>query len=105
MNRSAILFILVLSITACTNYKAVGEEKDNLSCLEYKEAMDWTNVADKFGTPDITPIPEPGTDLSANAKGYKDMVVIFYTKKQQVHEDSKIRFKEAVYKVEVCRKK
>ncbi len=105
MKRTAIFFILVIFVLSCAKYVAVGEVKEGSTCLEYKEAMDWEQVAQKFGTPDITPIPEPGTDLSANARGYKNMKVIFYTKRQQVNEDGKVRFKEVIYKVEVCRKK
>jgi len=105
MRRLAVLLLLALLLTSCTNQMAQSQVKEGGSCLEYQAGMDWDQVANKLGPPGILPKPEAGTDLSQNARGYNDMVVTFYTKREQVKEDGKIRFKEVVYKIEVCNKK
>ena len=105
MRRLSVLLLLALLLTSCANQMALGPVKEGVSCLEYQAGMDWDQVANKLGPPGIFPKPEAGTDLSQNARGYNDMVVIFHTKREQVKEDGKIRFKEVVYKIEVCKKK
>ena len=105
MRRLSVLLLLALLLTSCTNQMALSQVKEGVSCLEYQAGMDWDQVANKLGPPGIFPKPEAGTDLSLNARGYNDMVVIFYTKREQVKENGKIRFKEVVYKIEVCQKK
>jgi hypothetical protein len=105
MRRLSVLLLLALLLTSCTNQMALSQVKEEVSCLEYHAGMDWDQVANKLGPPGILPKPEAGTDLSQNARGYNDMVVIFHTKREQVKEDGKIRFKEVVYKIEVCKKK
>ena len=105
MRRLSVLLLLALMLTSCTNQMALSQVKEGVSCLEYQAGMDWDQVANKLGPPDILPKPEAGTDLSLNARGYNDMVVTFYTKREQMKEDGKIRFKEVVYKIEVCKKK
>ena len=105
MRRLSVLLLLALLLTSCTNQMALSQVKEGVSSLEYQAGMDWDQVANKLGPPDIFPKPEAGTDLSQNARGYNDTVVIFYTKRKQVKEDGKIRFKEVVYKIEVCKKK
>jgi hypothetical protein len=105
MKRWFALVLLVALVASCAGPKVLSEFKGELSCAEYQHGMGWDQVAAKFGTPEITPLPEPGTDLSMNARGYRDMTVIFYTKRQQVNEDGKIRFKEVVYKIEICKRK
>ncbi len=107
MRRQAILFVAVIFLTSCIAMaapKSVGEVKEGLTCLEYKEGMGWTQIAEKLGDPDIAPKPEPG-DLSQNARIYQGMTVIFYTKRQQIKEADKLRFIEVVYKVEFCKPK
>jgi hypothetical protein len=58
-----------------------------------------------MGSPDIAPIPEPGTDLSKNARIYKDETIIFYTEMREVKEEGKVRFQEVVTNIEICKKK
>ncbi|MBM4273002.1 MAG: hypothetical protein FJ134_00845 [Deltaproteobacteria bacterium] len=67
--------------------------------------MNWQMVSQKLGDPDLVPLPEPGTDLSENARGYKGCIIIFYTKRQPVKQGDKLRFEEVVYKVELCKRK
>lgn len=108
MRRFAIFFIIVITLTSCTTLqkpKTLDQVKAGLDCIEYKEGMDWKQISDKFGTPPITPLPEPGTNLSKNARGYKDMTIIFYTDTQEVKEGEKVRFHEVVNKIEVCNEK
>ena len=52
---------------------ALSPVKEGLSCLEYQEGMDWDQVPNKLGPPDILPKPEAGTDLSQNARGYNEL--------------------------------
>lgn len=105
MRRLSVLLLVTLLLMSCTNQTVLSHVKEGASCLEYQAGMDWDQVANKLGPPGIFPKPEAGTDLSMNARGYNDMVVIFYTKREQVKENGKIRFKEVVYKIEVCKKK
>jgi hypothetical protein len=105
MRRLSVLLLLALMLTSCANQMALSPVKEGLSCLEYQTGMDWDQVANKLGPPGILPKPEAGTDLSLNSRGYNDVEVFFFTKREQVKENGKIRFKEVVYKIEVCKKK
>ena len=105
MKRWGVLLLLVVMAASCAAPPVLSGVKGELSCVEYQPGMGWDQVAAKFGTPEITPQPEPGTDLSLNSRGYRDMTVIFYTKRQQVNEEGKIRFKEVVYKIEIGKRK
>ncbi|MEW6584512.1 MAG: hypothetical protein AB1442_02755 [Nitrospirota bacterium] len=79
--------------------------KADLICIEYKEGSDWKVISKTFGAPDIHPIPQPSSNLSANTRGYKDKILLFFTERKEVTEGDKIRFREVVTKVELCRKK
>ncbi|OGP69539.1 MAG: hypothetical protein A2Y80_00940 [Deltaproteobacteria bacterium RBG_13_58_19] len=57
----------------------------------------------KLGDYDMAPIPEPGPDVLKNARVYENMTVIFYTEVQDVNQGGKVRPKEIVYKVEICK--
>ncbi len=109
MRRFAIFFVIVITLTSCTILqkppKTLEQVKAGLDCIEYKEGMDWNQISDKFSTPPITPLPEPGTDLSKNARGYKNMTIIFYTERREVKVGEKVRFHEVVNKIEVCKEK
>jgi hypothetical protein len=104
MKRWLALSLLLSLVISCVGPTVLSEVKRDLSCVEYHQDMNWDQVSAKFGTPELVPIPEPGTDLSTNARGYNGMTVIFYTKRQPVNEGGKIRFKEVIYKVEICKK-
>lgn len=65
--------------------------------------MDWQEVTKAFGAPNVAALPQPGTKLSENTRTYRNMSVIFYTKSQEFREEGKLRFKEVVYKIEVCK--
>lgn len=108
MRRHVVLFVAIILLSSCIALAAprsVEEVKESSTCLEYHGGMGWLEIANTFGEPDIAPKPEPGTDLSMNARGYQDLTVIFYTKRKRVNEDGKIRFKEVVYKIEICKRK
>lgn len=105
MRRHAVLFVVILLLTSCIALAApmsVGEVKESLTCLEYREGMGWLEIAKTLGEPDISPKPEPG-DLNKNTRIYQEMTMIFYTRRQQIKEGDKLRFVEVVYKVEICK--
>jgi len=102
------LFVVAIALTSCTTLqkpKTLDQAKAGLDCIEYKEGIGWGQISEKFGNPDITPLPETGTDLSRNARGYNDMTIIFYTERKEQKEGEKVRFHEVVTKIEVCKKK
>jgi len=108
MRRLFLLCSLLPFIIACTtlsNSGTLSQQKENLYCLEYSNGVLWEQVQSAFGDPAFSPKPEPGTNLSQNARGYKNLRVYFYTKSQKIEEEGKTRFKEVVYKVEICREK
>ncbi len=109
MRRFAIFFVIVITLTSCIitqkQPKTLDQVKVGLDCVEYKEGMDWNQISDTFGTPPITPLSEPGTDLSKNVRGYEDMKIFFHTERRKVKEGEKVRFHEVVNKIEVCKKK
>ena len=105
MRRFVISILIILFLNSCIALAApmsVGEVKEGLTCVEYKEGMGWQQIAQKLGEPDIAPKPEPG-DLSQNARVYKGMTAILYTKRQKIQEGDRIKFVEVVYKVEFCK--
>jgi hypothetical protein len=104
MKRWLALFVLLTLVTSCSGRTVLSGVKGESPCVEYQAGMSWDQISARFGTPDIVPQPEPGTDLSMNARGYNALTVIFYTKRQQVNEDGKIRFKEVIYKIDICKK-
>lgn len=103
MKKIAALLFVVIIISACAAPQTLGQAKENLTCIEYKEGMDWQAVAGAFGRPNGAPLPQAGTKLSENTRIYRSMSVIFYTKSQEFREEGKLRFKEVVYKIEVCK--
>ena len=108
MRCLAIFFITTIFLTSCATIqkpKTLDQVRTGLDCIEYKEGIDWKQIAEKFGNPDIAPLPEPGTDLSSNTRVYENKTIIFYTETQEVTEGGKVRFQEAVTKIEVCKEK
>jgi len=108
MRNSISLFVIVVALSSCTTFqspKTLDKVKAGLDCIEYNEGIGWKQIYEKFGTPDIAPIPQPGQDLSKNARVYEDKIIIFYTERQEVKEGEKIRFNEVVTKIEVCKEK
>lgn len=98
-----ILAIVLASCAATIQSGKLDEVKAGMNCVEYKEGLAWKEIKEKMGTPDIAPLPEPGTDLSKNTRIYKDKIIIFYTERQEVEEGGKVRFKEIVSKIEICK--
>lgn len=96
---------IFLSCSSLSNSLTLSQTKEGLSCIGYTTGIPWEQVQQAFGIPPLTPRPEPGADLSRNARGYKNLEVFFYTQPQKIEEGDKIRFKEVVYKVEICKKK
>ncbi|MCF8146042.1 MAG: hypothetical protein K9N21_19210 [Deltaproteobacteria bacterium] len=105
--KHLILFLIVLlAAAACTPFsgpETLGEFKNNIHCLEYKQGMPWNEIKNSLGTPEVTPIPQIDSGLSQNARIYKGKTVIFYTKPQKIEKNGKMRFEEVVYKIEVCK--
>ena len=106
MKRLILFSIVMLATAACASFsgpETLGQFKNNLHCIEYTQDMPWDEIKDSLGSPGATPMPEPGSGLSQNARVYKGTSVVFYTKLQKVEQDGKTRFKEVVYKIEVCK--
>lgn len=96
---------IFLSCSSLSNSLSVSQTEEGLRCIEYTNGIPWELVQQAFGIPPLTPRPEPGADLSRNARGYKNLEIFFYTQPQKIEEGGKIRFKEVVYKVEICKEK
>jgi hypothetical protein len=108
MKRSAIFFLITIFITSCSyvqHPKTFGQVKADWDCIPYKGGMRWTQISERLGAPDIAPLPETGTDLSRNTRGYINKVVIFHLERQEVKEAGKVRFYEVVTDIEVCKEK
>lgn len=106
MKHFVTFFILLIALTSCAFFQrteTLDKVKGGLDCIEYKDKIAWKVISEKFGAPNISPIPEPGTDLSKNVRIYKDKIIIFYTERQEVEEGEKVRFKEIVSKIEICK--
>jgi len=97
-----------MALSSCTTLQkptTLGQVKSALNCITYTEGMEWNQVSQAMGHPDIAPIPEPGPDLSKNTRVYKNKVVIFNIEMKEVKEEGKVRFREVVTGIDVCRKK
>ena len=108
MKRLAPFVLLIVLFPACAYVQqpqTLGQVKAGLECIPYEKGLGWKQIPEKLGGPDIAPLPEPGTDLTKNVRGYRDEVILFYVERQEVNEGEKVRFQEVVTGVEVCRKK
>ena len=108
MRRFAVFFIISIALSSCitpSSSTTLGQVKSGLICTQYKEGMNWDQVSHVMDSPDIAPAPEPGADLSKNARIYKDKTIIFYTELREVKEDGRVRFQEVVTNIEFCKKK
>lgn len=105
--RFAIALLLAFSLMSCASpdSRTLTELKTDLKCIEIQNGLPWTDISREFGTADILPLPEAGTNLGKNVRGYRDEIVIFYMELKEVKEGEKTRFNEVVYKTEICRKK
>lgn len=68
---SASLFLASCTILADADPKTLEESKSGLACVEYKDNLTWQEVEKLLGEPDEFPLPQPGEDLSKNARVYK----------------------------------
>ena len=105
-----LLFVLVaaLALAGCQaleKAKTVEDVKKDLVCVDYKPGMEWTEISRAFGEPDVAPAPPPGTESGANARVYRNMVVIFHTERKPLKVGDKTRYVEVVTDVEFGRKK
>jgi hypothetical protein len=108
MKRFSTILIITIVLSSCAimqSPQTLGQVKENSPCLEYAKGMAWRDVSGKIGPPDVAPLPESGSSLSKNSRVYHNMTVIFYTEPQEVKEGEKTRFKEVVYKMEICKKR
>src|SRR4030042_5406653 len=106
MYRIVICLAITISLMACSTIS--GQEtlsgiKTELECIEYKDGVTWEQISEKFGAPNIAPLPEPGTGLGKNSRIYKNTVTIFYTDLREIKEGEKVRFHEVVTNIEVCK--
>ncbi|KPK91626.1 MAG: hypothetical protein AMJ94_06885 [Deltaproteobacteria bacterium SM23_61] len=108
MKRLGILVLLVILTASCAYLKGpktLDQEKAQLVCVQFKKGIPWAQISDKFGEPDSVPLPQSGSDLGRNTRIYKSKIIIFYTDLQEIKENEKIRFREAVINIEICNKK
>jgi len=108
VRRLAILFIIAIALSSCAALQeptTLTQVKSGLNCAQYKEGMTWSQVSQVVGSPDIAPIPEPGTGLSKNVRVSKDTTFIFYTELKEVKEEGRVRFQEVITNIEFCKKK
>ena len=103
------VFLMMIVLTSCAYIQkptTLSQVRMNFDCIELKgNNILWAQVFGKFGYPDIAPLPEPGTDLTKNARIYQDKIVILYTELQEVKVDGQTRFDEVITNIEVCGKK
>ena len=108
MRKLTILLTILFVLSSCTTFQkptTLGQVKSTLNCIQYKEGMSWNQVSQAMGLPDITPIPQPGPDLSKNTRIFKDKIIIFYIEMKETKEEGKARFEEVVTGMDVCQKK
>ena len=108
MKRFVILLLLAILPTSCAYFqspKTLDEEKAHLDCIKFEKGIPWAQISDKFGEPDSALLPEPSPSLARNTRVYKSKTLILYTDLQEVKEGDKIRFREAVTDIEICKKK
>ena len=97
-----------MTLTSCAttgDLSRLDEIKAKLNCVSYKEGMDWQDVKGVLGTPQITPIPEQDSQLKKHSRIYRKSYAVFYTDLKETDEEGKVRFKEIVTNVEICREK
>ena len=107
MKISAI-FLLFLGLTSCAHIqepRTLAEVKENWDCLRYEPGVGWKQVTSTLAEPDVTPLPEPGTDLGRNARVFTGKVIVFYLERREVQEGGRTRFQEVVTDLDLCAKK
>ena len=109
MKRTAVLCIVIL-LAACScatgkSGKTLAESRAGLECFQYEKGAAWEAVAESLGRPDIAPLPDSGTDLSKNTRIYTNRIIILSVERQEVSEGGKVRFREVVTGLEVCRER
>jgi len=108
MKRFYLLILILPFIITCassSNSQTLSQAKENLSCMEYIGDIPWEKVKQALGEASIPVLPEPGTDLFQNARGYTNLKVFFHTTRKNLEEAGRIRPHEVVYKVEICKEK
>lgn len=108
MRRFAIILLMSVFVTSCAyvqSPKPLEQVKVDLDCIKWEKDIEYKQISEKFGPPDIAPLPEVGTSLGRNTRVYKNKTVIFYTELQEFKEGEKVRFHEVVTVIEVCKGK
>ena len=97
-----------MGVTSCAHLQepqTLSEVKAALDCIPYEKGVSWKQIVSTLKDPDLAPLPEPGTDLTKNARIYRDGVIVIYVESQEVTEGDRVRFQEAVTHMDLCRKK
>lgn len=109
MKRVAVVCMFILfAASSCATVqrdKTLTEAKEGIECIRYEKGVSWAAVAAALGQPNITPLPDPGTDLSKNTRIYTKRIVILSVERQEVTQGEKVRFQEVVTGLEVCRER
>lgn len=99
---------MAVFVTSCAHVqstKPLEQVKADLDCVRWEKDIQYKQISEIFGSPDIAPLPEPGTGLGRNTRVYKNKTIIFYTELRELKEGEKIRFHEVATGVEVCKGK
>lgn len=101
-----IVIIFVLPLFSCgQNLRTLNQVKTNLVCIKVEKGVDWTQISEKMGSPDIAPRPESGADLDKNARIYRGKMIIIHVVRERIQEDGKMRFHEVLSEIELCQDK
>ncbi len=112
MRKAIVINVLMLAVvayglSACAGpgkTKTLKEIKFGLNCLVYKKEIKWKDVQEKFGEPYYAPIPT-GEKLNQNIRIYTDKTILFHTEPKRMKVDGKIRYKEVITKLEICKER
>ena len=108
MKPPALFLLVALLVPSCAHIppsQTLEEMKAGYLCLRYEDGMEWKQIQEAFRDPDMVPLPGPGGDLSRNSRGYARTAVIFYVETKEVQDGERVRFREMVTHMDLCKKK
>lgn len=108
--KKSVIFLIggTLFLTSCASFfhkdnRTLGEIKNDLACVEYKENLTWQELESAFGKADEYPIAESQKDIKEGkySRVYYNKDIIVYTERQKIND----AYQGIITKIEVCRKK
>src|SRR3972149_2288402 len=103
MRRVIHVLLASLVLSSCAMFqkpKTLEQVKADLVCVEYADGMTWKEIHERLGKVDVSPLPEPGTNLQKNTRVYQNKWVIFSVENREFSQDGKTRFREIARKIE-----